>query len=96
MDDHSVDIIYFDFAKAFDQTCLLTELKSYGLTGNLLGWLKSIILWVGNKQLSLMEKPQLGILGGVSQGSILGPQIYVNDMPTQVNSSVLQFANGFV
>ena len=36
---HSVDI-YFDFAKAFDSvphTRLLTELESYGLTGNLLG-----------------------------------------------------------
>ena len=37
---HSVDIIYFDFAKAFDSvshTRLLTKLESYGLTGNLLG-----------------------------------------------------------
>ena len=37
---HSLDIIYFNFAKAFDSvphTRLLTKLESYGLTGNLLG-----------------------------------------------------------
>jgi len=41
---YSVDIIYFDFAKVFDSvphTHLLTKLKSYGLTGNLLRWLES-------------------------------------------------------
>ena len=47
----SVDIIYFNFAKALDSvphTCLLTKLESYGLTGNLLNWLKSFL--VGRKQ----------------------------------------------
>jgi len=39
---HSIDMIYFNFAKAFDY--LLTKLKSYGLTGNLLGWLKSFLV----------------------------------------------------
>ena len=34
-------------------------------------------------------------LGGVPQDSVLGPlfNIYVNDMPIAVNSSILQFAN---
>jgi len=41
---HSVDIIYFDFAKVFDSvphTRLLAKMESYGISGNLLGWLKS-------------------------------------------------------
>ena len=49
----SIDVIYFDFAKAFDSVPhvrLLTKLESYGLTGNLLGWLKSFYL-AGNKRL---------------------------------------------
>jgi len=46
-----VGIIYFDFAKAFNSvpdTRLLTKLKLYGLTENLLRWLESYL--VGRKQ----------------------------------------------
>jgi len=38
------------------------------------------------------------VLGDMPRGSVLGPllfNIYVNDMPAQVNSSVLQFADDF-
>ena len=38
------------------------------------------------------------VLSGVPQGSVLGPllfNIHVNDMPIQVSSSVLQFADDF-
>ena len=46
-DNCAVDIICFDLGKVFDlvpHTCLLTKLESYGLTGNLLGWLKSFLV----------------------------------------------------
>jgi len=96
----SVDIIYFDFAKAFNSvphTCLLTKLKSYGLTENLLRWLESYL--VGRKQIVVINgetSAWCDVLSGVPQGSVLGPllfNIYVNDMPTQVSSSVRQFAD---
>jgi len=64
-----VDIIYFDFAKAFDSvphTCLLTKLKSYGLTGNLLRWLESYL--VGRKQRVFINgetSAWCDVLGGV-------------------------------
>jgi len=93
-----VDIIYFDFAKAFDLVHLLAKLKSYGLTGNLLRWLESYL--VGRKQRVFIngETSACCDVLSVPQGSVLGPllfDIYVNDMPTQVNSSVLQFADDF-
>ena len=48
---HAVDVIYFDFTKAFDSvphTHLLTKLESYGLTEKLLGWLRNYL--VGRRQ----------------------------------------------
>ena len=40
------DVIYFDFKKAFDTVChnkLLSKLKSYGICGNLLSWIKAFL-----------------------------------------------------
>ena len=80
-----------------NSACLLTKLKSYGLTGNLLRWLESYL--VGRKQRVVINgetSAWCDVLSGVPQGSVLGPllfNIYVNDMPTQVSSSVLQFAD---
>ena len=97
---HSIDIIYFDFAKAFDSVPhvrLLTKLESYGLAGNLLGWLRSFLS--GRKQkvvLNGQSSPWCNVLSGVPQGSVLGPllfNIYINDIVQQVKSPVLQFAD---
>ena len=55
---HLIDVIYFDFRKAFDQVPhrrLLYKLLSYGFTGNLLGWITDFLenriqnVCVGNK-----------------------------------------------
>jgi len=40
---HSVDILYFDFAKAFSSVphkCLISKLLGCGISGNLLRWVK--------------------------------------------------------
>ena len=96
----SIDVIYFDFAKAFDSVPhvrLLTKLESYGLTGNLLGWLKSFLS--GRKQKVVVNGQSSSwcdVRSGVPQGSVLGPllfNVYINDITTQISSPILQFAD---
>ena len=47
LDNHLlVDCIFIDFKKAFDSVChnkLLIKLAAYGISGNLLGWIKSFL-----------------------------------------------------
>jgi hypothetical protein len=47
LDNHnSVDAIYLDFQKAFDTVThhrLITKLKGYGISGNILEWIKNFL-----------------------------------------------------
>ena len=43
---YGLDIIYLDYRKAFDSVPhlrLMQKLKSYGITGDLLGWIESFL-----------------------------------------------------
>ena len=99
-DGHSVDILYFDFAKAFDSVphnCLISKLQGCGISGKLLAWVKNFL--VGRKQkvvLNSHASDWSSVSSGVPQGSVLGPilfNIYVSDMPLIVNSPIFQFAD---
>ena len=72
-----IDVIYFDFRKAFDQVPhqrLLTKLASYGIAGNIIQWIADFLsnrcqkVRVGNCYSSKAD-----VLSGIPQGSILGP-----------------------
>ena len=99
-DGHSVDILYFDFAKAFDSVPhnrLISKLQGCGISGKLLAWVKNFL--VGRKQKVLLNSHASdwsSVSSGVPQGSVLDPilfNIYVSNMPLIVNSPIFQFAD---
>ena len=68
-------VIYFDFKKAFDSVSyskLLTKIEAYGITGDLLTWLRAFL----NKRTKCVKlvhviSCELPVISGVPQGSVL-------------------------
>ena len=96
----SIDIIYMDFAKAFDSVPhkrLINKLKSYGIEGNILNWISDFL---NNRSQTVKVNNALSdpapVVSGIPQGSILGPLlfiIFINDLPDCVQSICKIFAD---
>ena len=100
MEGKSFDLIYTDFSKAFDSVPharLMNKLKVMGITGEVLGWIKSFL--TNRKQRVVVEGEMSSwsdVKSGIPQGSVLGPILFmafINDLPDCILSTCNMFAD---
>jgi len=70
---------------------LAVKLKHYGISGNILTWIKSFLSNRSQQvQIKGVRSNPAPVTSGVPQGSVLGPLlflVYINDMPSKVQST---------
>ena len=98
--NEDVDIIYLDFATAFDKVPhkrLLKRLWGYGIRGKVHSWIKEFL--TDRSQKVVIEgksSDSANITSGIPQGSVLGPilfLIFINDLPDVILSFIKLFAD---
>ena len=89
-----------DFQKAFDSVPhrrLLGKLESYGIQGDILGWIEAFL--TGRMQKVTVNghsSEWTRVISGVPQGSVIAALlfvIYINDLPDSIKSHLYLFAD---
>ena len=92
--------VALNISKAFDRVChaiLLHKLKSYGISGQIFGFISSFL---SNRWLRVVldgkSSQEYPVNAGVPQCSILGPTLfllYINDLPNDVICDIAIYAD---
>ena len=97
---HSIDVIFFDFRKAFDivnHRLLIAKLAILGVRDPLLGWICDFLV---DRQMKVVvsvgSSDSVGVSSGVHQGSVLGAAlflIFINFIRSGMKSRCYMFAD---